>query len=116
MTETICTGACPAIKQGDACKLRVTLKLGDEAITAADLPLLHCVEFCLDGIRKLYPDAVTFADGAFLVPLTQPETFALEPDTTIELDVRAHFLSGDVLGTKQRPKLAVVDALSEVIL
>lgn len=111
------TNTIPTIKQGDAYSLRVPLKLDDEAVTAEDLPLLHCVEFMLgDEIRKVWPDDGTFSDGSFLVPLTQEETFALEEGTRVEFDVRVHFIGGAVVGLKKKLKVKVYDAISEVIL
>lgn len=109
------------IKQGDAGWLGVTVTLSDEAITAEDLPLLHCVEFMIgDGIRKLWPDDAIFAEGMFHVPYTQEETFALEEGDKISVDVRVHFnVNGAedlVKGIEKFPKMKVIDAISEVTL
>lgn len=106
----------PVIKQGDALALPVPMRLNEQPVTAADLELLHCVEFYIGDVRKLWPDEVTFADGKFLVPLTQQETFAMEEDSTVELDVRVHFIGGDVKGTEKKKKIRVVDARSETVL
>lgn len=114
------------IKQGDAGTIGVTLKIGEtaetaQAVTAEDLPLLHCVEFMIgDGIRKLWPDDVIFADGKFRVPYTQEETLALEDGETVKVDVRVHFETNgapaQVIGTKTMEKAKIVDAISEEVL
>ena len=109
------------IKQGDAGTVGVTLTINGEAVTAADLPLLHCVEFMIgDGIRKLWPDDVTFADGKFHVPYTQAETFALEEGDTIRVDTRVHFETNgapeQVKGVTVMGKVKVADALSKEVL
>ena len=112
-----CAAFVPAVKRGDAYHLRLTLALGGEDITAEDLPLLHCVEFMLGGgIRKVWPADGAFADGVFLIPLTQADTFSLDDGTETELDVRVHLVSGPVVGLRQRLRIKVLDALSEVVL
>lgn len=110
------------LKQGDAGTVGVTLKINGEAVTDADLALLHCVEFMIgSGIRKVYPDDVTFSDGEFHVPYTQEETFALEEDEDIQIDVRVHFETNgapeQVVGLRADfPKVKIIDAISEVVL
>ena len=109
------------IKQGDAGTVGVTLTINGDAVTAEDLPLLHCVEFMIgDGIRKLWPDEVTFADGKFHVPYTQEETFALEEGDTINVDTRVHFETNgapeQVKGVTVMGKVKVTDAISEEVL
>lgn len=107
----------PTIKQGDAYAIPVTLNLNGEAVTAEDLPLIHCVEFMLgDGIRKVWPGDGSFDNGAFLVPLTQKDTFSLEDGDRVEFDVRIHFFGGDVVGLKKKLKIKILDALSEEVL
>ena len=104
-----------SIKQGDAYSLRVRLDLNREPVTEEELPLLHCVEFMLgDGIRKTWPEDGGFESGAFLMPLTQEETFALEDGEKMEFDVRVHFANGDVVGMKKKLTIKIVDAISEV--
>lgn len=113
------------IKRGDAGALPVVLKIGPKAETAQPvteeaLELLHCVEFTLgDTIRKMWPDEVVFADGRFLVPYTQEETIALEKGDYL-FDVRVHFETNgvpeQVVGTKIRSKVKVVESNSEEVL
>jgi len=111
------TASIPVIKQGDAYSLRVPLTLNDEAVTADSLPLIHCVEFFLgEEIRKVWPDDGAFADDVFYVPLTQEETFNLDEGTSVEFDVRVHFIGGAVVGLKKKLKVKVYDAISEVVL
>lgn len=109
------------IKQGDAGTVGVTLSINGEAVTDDDLALLHCVEFMIgDGIRKLWPDEATFADGKFHVPYTQAETFALEDGDTVRVDTRVHFETNgapeQVVGVTVMGKIKIADALSEEVL
>ena len=109
------------IKQGDAGTVGVTLTINGEAVTAEDLPLLHCVEFMIGAtIRKVWPDDVIFADGKFHVPYTQAETFALEDGDTVRVDTRVHFETNgapeQVVGVTVMGKIKVVDAISEEVL
>lgn len=107
----------PVIKQGDAYSLRVPLTLNDERVTESDLDVIHCVEFMLgDSVRKVWPDDGEFADDVFYVPLTQEETFDLDEGTSVEFDVRVHFIGGAVVGLKKKLKVKVYDAISEVVL
>lgn len=114
-----CEFACtiPTIKQGDAYALRVPLTLNGEAVTAADLPLIHCVEFMLGSdVRRLWPDHATFSDGLFYVPVKQNDTFPLEEGERVEFDVRVHFVGGGVVGLKKKLKIKILDAISEEVL
>lgn len=109
------------IKQGDAGTMGVTLTINGEAVTTDDLALFHCIEFMIgDGIRKLWPDEVTFADGKFHVPYTQEETFAMEEGDTINVDTRVHFETNgapaQVKGVTVMGKVKVTDAISEEVL
>lgn len=117
MSEANCIETIPCIKQGDAYDLRIALDLNGEALTAEDLPLLHCVELMLgDGVRKVWPEEGGFLNGAFLMPLTQADTFSLEDGETVEFDARIHFVGGAVVGLKKKLRVMVCDALSEEVL
>lgn len=117
MSDLGCIETIPCVKQGDAYDLRIALELNGEALTAEHLPLLHCVEFMLgDGVRKVWPAEGSFLDGAFLMPLTQADTFSLEDGETVEFDARVHFIGGAVVGLRKKLRVKVYDALSEVIL
>ena len=117
MSEANCIETIPCIKQGDAYDLRIALDLNGEALTAEDLPLLHCVEFMLgDGVRKVWPEEGGFLNGAFLMPLTQADTFSFEDGETVEFDARIHFVGGAVVGLKKKLRVMVCDALSEEVL
>ena len=117
MNETSCIETIPCVKQGDAYDLRIALDLNGEALTAEDLPLLHCVEFMLgDGVRKVWPEEGGFLNGAFLMPLTQADTFSFEDGETVEFDARIHFVGGAVVGLKKKLRVMVCDALSEEVL
>ena len=114
MSEISCMETMPCIKQGDAYDLRIALDLNGEALTAAHLPLLECVEFMLgDSVRRVWPEEGGFLDGSFLVPLTQADTFSLEDGETVEFDARVRFVGGAVVGLKKKLRVMVCDALSE---
>ena len=117
MSESNCIETIPCIKQGDAYDLRIALELNGEALTAEDLPLLHCVEFMLgDGLRRVWPEEGGFLGGAFLMPLTQADTFSLEDGETVAFDARVHFTGGAVVGLKKKLRVKVYDAISEEVL
>ena len=116
MSEISCMETIPCIKQGDAYDLRIALDLNGEALTAAHLPLLECVEFMLgDSVRRVWPEG-GFLDGSFLVPLTQADTFSLEDGETVEFDVRVRFVGGAVVGLKKKLKVRIIDALSDEVI
>lgn len=117
MSELSCMETIPCVKQGDAYDLRIALDFNGEALTAQHLPLLECVEFMLgDGLRKVWPEEGGFFDGAFLMPITQADTFSLEEGETVEFDVRVRFVGGAVVGLKKKLRVMVCDALSEEVL
>ena len=66
-----------------------------------------------DGVRRVWPEEGGFVDGAFLMPLTQADTFSLEDGETVEFDARIHFVGGAVVGLKKKLRVMVCDALSE---
>ena len=117
MSESSCMETIPCVKQGDAYDLRIALDFNGETLTAEHLPLLECVEFMLgDGVRRVWPEEGGFVDGAFLMPLTQADTFSLEDGETVEFDARIHFVGGAVVGLKKKLRVTVSDALSEEVL
>lgn len=108
----------PNIKQGDAYRVPVWLYFNGEPITEDVIELLEEIEFAIGDVTpvRLDPRACYSAElGAFLLPVTQEQTFALEEGST-ELDVRVQFLGGDVLGAREKAKLKVLDATSEEVL
>lgn len=62
------------LMQGNTYSLPIRLKMGGNFITPEDVSR---VEFTFGKIVKYYPEDVTYADGKFLVPLTQDDTFSL---------------------------------------
>lgn len=114
------------LKRGDAGNIGVPIKIGPDKdnlqqVTAEDLPLFHCIEFAVgDYIFKKWPDEVVFADGKFLVPYTQEESFQFDEGETVKVDVRVHFetngAADQVKGTKIRQKIKVVGTNSEEVL
>ena len=111
------------MKQGDAGYMGVELSIGEdpeelETVTEEDLPLFHCIEFMIgEDIRGEWPDEVMFADGLFLVPYTQEQSFQLEEGDTIDVDVRLHFETNtdtvQVKGIEAFPKVKVINAISD---
>ncbi len=101
-------------KQGDAFRLPVRVTLNGVALDAASV---EKAEFCVGGVRKLYPGEVTLADkGLFYVPLTQKDTLTFPANDAVSIDVRVRFPGGDVLGTRKMLFAAVADAVSEEVL
>lgn len=104
------------IKQGDAYGIPLEIKLNGAALTASDVETVEV--FVGDGIRKLYPDEITYNEtlGSFIVPVTQEETFTLPEGETVRVDVRVQFPGGMVLGVIDELKVRVADAISEEVL
>lgn len=113
-----CSSNLPIIKQGDDVYLQVTLYFNGDAITANELPLLDEIEYCFEYER---PRKIKAADawnetlGAFLLPVSQENTFALEEGRT-NLDVRVKFLGGNILGVRQRRRMKVLEANSQEVI
>ena len=73
------------------------------------------VEFMFNGLRKMYPDEVTYDSekGVFVVPFTQEETFSMhEP---LKYQARPYFIGGGVKGTKVY-QTSVEESLSKEVL
>ena len=112
------TNTFPTIKQGDAYSLPLELYLNGTKLTAEHLPMLEEIEVTIgetEPIRLEAAAAWSEASGAFLVPLTQEKSFALEEGRT-DFDVRVQFHGGDVIGIRKKVKIKVVDATSEEVL
>lgn len=119
MAECNCgTGSLPIIKQGDAYAVQVSLTFNDEPIVYSDLDLIEEIEFTfgeLAPMRFKPKDIYNTTIGAFLVPLTQEQTFWLE-DGKILVDCRVQFWGGDVVGVSRMVRVFVREALSWKIL
>lgn len=103
------------IKQGDAYSLPVTVTVNGEAIST---DVIDTAEFCIGGVRKLYPKEVTYSadDGLFMLPLTQSDTFSFEENNAVPLDIRVKLIGGAVIGTRIMMYLPVFEAISEEII
>lgn len=100
------------IMQGDACPLIFEVRDEDDAlITEGDVDVL---EFCVGSIRKTTP-VITYADGAWTMPLTQTETLALKPGIT-PIQCRVKLPSGDVYGWKDCLMVDVEGSISQEVL
>lgn len=104
-----------AIKQGDSYYLSVSITLDEERL---DIEMVECVEFYLNGRRKLWPDNVVYVQktDTFQIHLTQEETFSWTQSTFIPLDIRLKFTSGDVIGLPKPLSINVSRALSKEVL
>lgn len=81
------------IMQGNTYRLPVRLKMKGEHLTDENVKL---VEFSFGkNIVKNYPKDVTFEEGAFVLPLTQEETFSLSPGS-VSYHIRVLFPDGTV--------------------
>lgn len=98
--------------QGDAYAIPFTITDSGEEL---DLSAIHCIEFCVDEIRKIYPDEVTYKSDTneFLFPITQEETFRLKGKAHCQ--IRVHFTSGNVIGT-DAGNIPVRESTSKVVL
>lgn len=104
------------IKQGDSYKLPLKITLGGELIDIQDIQTVEV--YVGADIRKMYPGDIEYNEGdqMFYIPLTQDETFSLEANSGVSVDVRVKFTGGDVIGVYRMATLAVYDATSEVVL
>lgn len=104
------------IKQGDSYKLPLKLTIGGELIAIQDIQTVEV--YIGSDIRKTYPGEIEYGAGdqMFYIPITQDETFSLEANSGVSVDVRVKFTGGDVIGVYRMATLAVYDATSEVVL
>ena len=72
--------------QGDAYSIDVEITNEGQTLSPSAVSL---VEIALLNLVKTYPGDVTFSDGKFHFPLTQPETFGLP--TVCPMQVRVKF-------------------------
>lgn len=120
MAECNCStsGSLLIIKQGDAYDVQVSLTFNGEPIDNSNLDLVEEIEFTFGELApmKFKPaDIYNTTIGAFLVPLTQEQTFGLE-DGKILVDCRVQFYGGDVVGVSRMARVFVREALSGEIL
>ena len=118
MSESNCIETIPCIKQGDAYFIPVELYFNGDRITAEEVPLLEVIEFTFGDLAPMKFDPADIYDttvGAFLVPLTQEQTFGLE-DGKVLVDCRVQFFGGDVVGVTKMMRIFVRDALSGEVL
>lgn len=107
-----------SIKQGDACSIPVMLFFNGAEINSEVVEMLEAIEFAFEDQTPVSVPAAEAWNaelGAFLLPVTQQMTFAMDVGNTT-LDVRVQFRGGDVLGVREKAKIKVVDATSEEVL
>lgn len=94
------------IMQGDALTLPVRITLNGEPVTAEDV---EAVRFSLGTLYKAYPGEVEWdaASGRFNLPLTQEETFALQPGS-LRVIVRPKFKDSSIRGWQAATEIQVL--------
>ena len=100
------------VKQGDAYALPVEIMAGEEAL---DVSSVEAVEFRIGNLRKVYPEEVFYAGGAFYVPLSQEETFSFRTMADVWFDLRIKYTNGTVQGIEPM-KIDVIQSLSREVL
>lgn len=100
------------IKQGDSYSLPIAVTLNGGNLNIKEI---ETVEICLGKVRKLYPGEVSYdsENGEFLVPLTQKDTMKMPAGRYMELDVRFKFVTGEVIGLKEKEQIYVCAATSK---
>lgn len=107
------------VKQGD--QYHLMMQVVDDG-TNAPLPVESLAGFeVMFGSIRHYIEATDTAaydpeKGELKIPLTQAETFALQAGSKVNIDLRVHFHSGDVIGIPAKIPVDIRDATSEVIL
>lgn len=102
------------IMQGDQYAIVFT---GSQDGAPIDLAQIETIEFIVGKLRKTYPGEVTTdADGNFLFPLTQEETFQFK-SAQQAAQIRVKFSGADpvVIGTSVEG-VRVSDSISKVVL
>lgn len=108
------------IKQGDAYDLPINLKINKAIIADELLESIDTIEFCFSNLEpKLYiqgeDSVVRHLNGLFLYPITQTETFSLEPGRHI-MDIRVLFKNTNVRGITTQIDVKVVPSVSKQVL
>ena len=99
--------------QGDSYGIQVEiLKSDGSVVTTSDV---SDVEIAIGSLKKTYASGeVSFADGKWVFPITQEETFKL-PSTYVPAQVRVVFTNGDVEGVPLG-EILVHESVSKVVL
>lgn len=100
------------ILQGDALSVPISIKLNGECLTDADIQALKVT---MGGIEKRYPGEIRYADGQFLFPLTQEETFAMTSGINTAI-IRPKFFTEDIRGTKIKTAFSVISSPDKEVL
>lgn len=101
------------IYQGNTYKLPIKLSMSGKTIIADDVKK---VEFAFGDVIKTYPEDATFENDTFFVPLTQEDTFSLDPKgKALQYQVRVLFQNDSVKCTGQKP-MSVMAAISKDVL
>lgn len=103
------------IKQGDEYDIPIALELNGQTL---DITAVEAVEVYLGDLRKTYPGEIEYdsENDRLLFPVTQGETFSMEENSAVPLDVRVRFINGDVMGSRAMKYITVYDAISEVVI
>lgn len=79
------------LMQGNTYRLPIRIKMDGAYLTADDVVR---VEFAIGNLLMCYPETVRYDDGAFWLPLSQKDTFALSG--WLRYQVRVLFPDGSV--------------------
>ena len=101
------------VKQGDAYQVPIELNMNGLPIPEEDIA---AVEVYFGELRKTYPDGVSYQDGVLYFPLTQEETFALQEEETLFVDIRVTFANGSCIGIPEKLPVSIADAVSTEVL
>lgn len=95
-----------SIMQGDALYLPVKLTLNGEPVTP---DAVEAVRFTFGNLYKAYPGEVEWdaASGRFNLPLSQDETFALQPGS-LRVIVRPKFKDSSIRGWRAATEIQVL--------
>lgn len=110
------------IKQGDAYDLPIKLYINKTEITEENLDIMDIkqIEFILGELKAKFfknnqSNEVKFSNGYFMYPLTQEESFSLQPGR-INMDIRVQFNNTNVRGITTKIDVKIADATSTEVL
>lgn len=86
------------LAQGNTYRLPINIKIDNEQLTPENAKAVEVAFDCGGSkIIKNFPDEIVFEDGAFVLPLSQEDTFAL--NGRCRYQIRVLLFDGNVVGT-----------------
>ena len=98
------------LMQGNTYRLPIRIKMNGEYLTGDDVSR---VEFAVGQLLKCYPETVRYENGAFVLPLSQEDTFALSG--WLRYQIRVLFPDGSVKASRVNGGI-VADSISKEVL